>query len=66
MKYAEVKGRIESIFIDRKTSQATTIEVTVRNGKSGEKMGRDLSEMKYCGISRSLFTVGAHTEKNRC
>ena len=66
MKFVEVKGRIESILTHRKTSQATTFEVTVRNGKVKEEMGRNLSEMKYCVISRSLFTVGAHAEKNRC
>jgi len=49
VKFVEVNGRIESIFIDRNTSQTITFEVTVRNGKIGEEMGRVLSEMKYCG-----------------
>jgi hypothetical protein len=57
---------MESIFIDRNNSQATAFEVTVRHGKDGAGMGRNLFEMKYCDISRNLFTVGAHTEKNSC
>lgn len=66
MKFVEVKGRIESIVIDGNNSQATALEVTVRHGKVGAEMGRDLSEMKYCVVSRRLFTVGTHTERNSC
>jgi len=66
VKFVVVKGRNESIFIDRNNSQATSFEVTVRHGKFDAEIGRDLSEMKHCDISRSLFTVGARTELNSC
>jgi hypothetical protein len=51
VKSVVVKGRNESIFIDRNNSQATAFDVTVRHGKFGAEIGRDLSEMKYCDIS---------------
>jgi hypothetical protein len=50
VKFVEVKGRIESIFIDRNKSQATAFEVAVRHGKVGAEMGRNFPEMKYRDI----------------